>query len=301
MNTLTILVGVPGSGKSTWTRQHLHKDTIVLSSDEIRKELYGYEDQTHNGEVFSIMNARTRDYGKRGLNVIYDATNLVRKRRVALAQEMEKFFSHINVIAFICPIDELLERNITREERHIPEDKLKSMIMSFQLPVIYEFPYNNVEYALTGQETALEATKLDNLINYTQNNKHHSEELGRHILRTMQGCAGYPLAELAAKYHDLGKPFCKTVDEEGYYHFAGHAAVSSYMFISDMLITHGQEWKKHEYIQSVALMIEMHDWIFNFNHDMQAMKEHYNKKYIGLKDKYWTDLEVLTKADRLRP
>ena len=83
MGTLTIMVGIAGSGKDTVIKKY-HNDAIVLSSDEIRKELYGYEDQTHNSDVFIEMNRRAKEAGKAGSHVIYNATKLNRGRRVGL-------------------------------------------------------------------------------------------------------------------------------------------------------------------------------------------------------------------------
>ena len=90
-NTLTIMVGLPASGKDFFIKNNID-NALILSSDVLRVELYGYEDQTHNKEVFEEMNRRTRNAGKENKNVIYNATNINRGRRVTLAQEMQKYF-----------------------------------------------------------------------------------------------------------------------------------------------------------------------------------------------------------------
>ena len=42
---LIVLCGLPGAGKSTYARQYVqeHSETKIMSSDSIRKELYGDE------------------------------------------------------------------------------------------------------------------------------------------------------------------------------------------------------------------------------------------------------------------
>ena len=64
---------------------------IILSSDDIRTEIFGWEDQSKNGRVFEEMNKRCKEYLSKGFNVIYNATNLNKKRRMALINEMKKY------------------------------------------------------------------------------------------------------------------------------------------------------------------------------------------------------------------
>lgn len=298
MGTLTIMVGLPGSGKDTLIEKLYNKDEVILSSDKLRVELYGYEDQTHNGEVFVEMNRRAKEAGKAGSHVIYNATNLNRGRRVGLCQEMKKYFDKIEVVTCICPISTLLKRNKTRKERHLPEDKLKQMIRSVQVPVPYEYPYDNITYYYTTEDIDNELEKLDSLNDYEQHNKYHSEPLGKHIMRVATACMSNEKAYIAAMYHDLGKPFCKTIDEEGYYHFIGHPTVSAYMYISD-LMSYGGELYTDDL--ETMFMIEVHDYIFNFGMDFEKMKKKMLNKYEGLSNEFWLGLEMLTKADRLRP
>lgn len=297
MSRLTIMVGIPGSGKDIIIKKYYSKDTVILSSDDLRVELYGYEDQTHNAEVFAEMNRRAKEAGKVGAHTIYNATNINRGRRVALAQDMKKYYDEIEVVVCICPIDVLLERNKTREERHLPEEKLRQMIKSIQLPVIYEYPYSRITYYSTGRKGQLEIDKLGELKTYEQHNKYHSEPLGLHIERVANACSSNIMAYTAARYHDLGKPFCKTVDDEGYYHFISHPAVSAYMYISDIMNRFNGTFTNE---LDIMFLIEIHDYIFNFD-SFEAMKSKLNKKYKGLKEEFFVALEMLTKADRLRP
>lgn len=298
MGTLTIMVGIAGSGKDTVIKKY-HNDAIVLSSDEIRKELYGYEDQTHNSDVFIEMNRRAKEAGKAGFHVIYNATNLNRGRRVGLCNDMKKYFDSIEVVVCVCSIETLLKRNITREERHIPEEKLKQMIKSIQLPTYYEYPYDKITYILTDNIKSSYLERLDELDTYEQHNKYHSEPLGLHIKRVASACKKNLKAYTAALYHDLGKPFCKTIDSEGYYHFISHPLVSAYMYIVDMLYIHDGEDINDWF--DVMLIIEFHDYIFNFQGDFQKMKMKLKNKYKDLDDEFFKSLEMVVKADRLRP
>lgn len=299
MNTLYILVGIPGCGKTSLIKAQAKEEHIVLSSDELRVELYGFEDQTHNGEVFQEMNKRTKDAGKEGKTVWYDATNINRKRRVALAKEMKKYFDRIEIVACYCSVNELLWRNETRPERRLPVEKLHQIIKSYQAPTVHEYPYDEVSYIYTGTENGFICPDVDlavqamRYMTYDQNNKYHTETLGEHTLTVYNACNGNPNIQIAAFWHDMGKPFCRVEDEDGESHYYGHAAVSAYMYINQMVKT-GRPVSTY-----ILLLIEWHDHIFNFNHDVEQMKKAYNAKY-DLTDDFWEAMEILTKADRLR-
>ena len=48
-----MLIGLPAAGKSTWSKKYIecNPDTILVSSDAIREEVFGdINDQSHNGK-----------------------------------------------------------------------------------------------------------------------------------------------------------------------------------------------------------------------------------------------------------
>ena len=122
MAALNIMIGMPGSGKTSYAKKHLlTSNSVYLSSDQTRIDMYGFEDQTHNGEVFERMKQETILALQNGFDVIYDATNLVRKRREALIKDIKNRISNVEINAYICctPINIVLERNMKRKERHL--------------------------------------------------------------------------------------------------------------------------------------------------------------------------------------
>lgn len=79
MPSLILLLGISGSGKSTWIKNNKSKwkNTVVISPDEIRRELTGsINDQSKNSDVFQFVKLLTIDNLKRGKNVVLDATNI---------------------------------------------------------------------------------------------------------------------------------------------------------------------------------------------------------------------------------
>lgn len=60
MSNCYIMIGLPASGKDYYIERNKEEDDVVVSSDEIREELFGdVNDQKHNGEVFNEMFKRT--------------------------------------------------------------------------------------------------------------------------------------------------------------------------------------------------------------------------------------------------
>lgn len=79
MPLCTILIGISGSGKSTYAQELAaqNTDTIVVSTDAIRKEVTGnINDQTQNAVIHNIADTNAAAYLSQGKDVIIDATNV---------------------------------------------------------------------------------------------------------------------------------------------------------------------------------------------------------------------------------
>lgn len=83
MATLYLMVGIPGAGKTTYTKRRLSK-AIRIGSDDIRKELFGKE-LTLKGyrNVHRILQRRAVRHLTNGQDVVIDCMNAsVRARKV---------------------------------------------------------------------------------------------------------------------------------------------------------------------------------------------------------------------------
>lgn len=56
----------------------------------------------------------------------------------------------------------------------------------------------------------------------SQNCKYHIYDVLRHTACTVEAIPSDPILRLAAFFHDIGKPFCRTTDASGIDHFYGH-------------------------------------------------------------------------------
>ena len=91
MNKLYMMVGLPASGKSTIAKEIAKsKKAIIVSSDELRKELLGdINEQSQNAKIFEEVEKRIKEGLKQG-NVVYDACNINYKKRRAFLQKLNK-------------------------------------------------------------------------------------------------------------------------------------------------------------------------------------------------------------------
>lgn len=247
MPKLNIMVGLPGSGKSTYAKNYLIDDnTIYLSSDDIRIEMFGFEDQTHNSDVFNEMQKRTINALKQNKNVIYDATNLNKKRRGGIINEAHKLDAQVDAYLCCTPINIILERNITRAERQLPWDKLVQMIQSIEPPMYYE-EFDSI-YLIDGGHYHQKNKKwlLNTLAGYyfyNQNNPHHNYTLGAHIytVANYYNNKGSQISQNDIKilyesglWHDIAKPYARHT-KDGISHYYNHEKLSAYMYLCNLL------------------------------------------------------------------
>jgi predicted kinase len=132
---LLILVGIPGSGKSTWARRVIqdHPDYHLVSTDAIRLSLYG--DAAIQGDWMVVWAEVVRQW-QEGIQairagtmaaVIYDATNARRRyRREVVATAQSLGFNPITLCWLDVPLRVALQRNRGRR-RQVPGPVIASL------------------------------------------------------------------------------------------------------------------------------------------------------------------------------
>jgi predicted kinase len=151
MPSLYLLVGVPGSGKSTWLNHQFeqgffHDDTHkVISTDNIiehQAKALGktYDDvfQDTIKEAQKMADERARKYFEQGFNVIWDQTNTTIKTRAKKLRMVPEGYSKFAVVFECPPMDELNRRLASRPGKNIPPHVIKMMLDSYQEPTIDE-------------------------------------------------------------------------------------------------------------------------------------------------------------------
>lgn len=162
-----ILIGLPGSGKSTWTKNFLAKQeeafTIVSSDDIIEEEIAKFnanlrefeQDKRLNystgfekfvGFATGEMKRRAKAAVAAGHNVIWDQTNMTpksRKDKIGMFEGYQR-----NAVVFSITDDELFRRLKLRESqtgKSIPAFVIKNMAKSYQAPTKAE-GFDNITY-----------------------------------------------------------------------------------------------------------------------------------------------------------
>lgn len=137
MPTLEILVGIPGSGKSTHARKWVEDDMEhrrVVSRDAVRSMLFGgvARSSSHGMDenaVTSVVTHTVRRCLRDGNNVMVDACHTMLKDLrswVSLAQQIPGV--QVNFVPMMTPLEMCVERNNQRpDDLRIPEEDLRRM------------------------------------------------------------------------------------------------------------------------------------------------------------------------------
>ena len=136
-NYLILLVGIVGSGKSTYvnTAQSISSEVFtIVCPDEIRVELTGdITDQSKNKEVFELARYRAGRALIDGQIVIIDATNYNRKNRKLWLDLADQLGYKVECHVMKTTHEECRRRNAARE-RVVPDFVMDRMINGWQEP-----------------------------------------------------------------------------------------------------------------------------------------------------------------------
>ena len=103
--------------------------------------------------------------------------------------------------------------------------------------------------------TAVILPEFDRCMETAQNNPHHKYSVGEHTIVSIGNARPDRILRYTMLMHDMGKPSCKTTDEQGIDHFYGHQEVSAQM-ANDILRRLKSD---NETRRSVSKLVRYHD------------------------------------------
>ena len=219
MTVIKMLIGVAGVGKSTYIEQHKTEKTLVLSSDELRIELFGDLEAGNAPEaipvVFKVLHERMKEalLSKQYDTIFYDATNLSRKLRKGFYEQFKKY-AEIEAVVLVKPLATIIEQNSKRVGfAKVPENVIRRMYESLQVPRI-SVDCDKIEVIGEFEDFAEEIAMIKGM---KHDSPYHAEDVDTHIQMTIDGAKAqessthYTKDEIVtlAELHDLGKGITK--------------------------------------------------------------------------------------------
>ena len=282
-----MLIGLPGSGKSTWAEKYIteNANTVLISSDNIRKQLFGDENsQEDNNRVFYEMEVRTLTHLNNGVNVIYDATNVVRKRRRTFLDKLPTWvIKEAHVIW--APLEVCIERDTLRD-RTVGRAVIWRMVKSYQ-PPFFDEGFNRIYYNINSDfDIGNYINKITFMMKEPHDNPHHKYNIYEHCEKAAEYIVPFDrILKEATRWHDCGKPYVKDFHNNkgeltDIAHYYNHQNVGSYLIPG--IFAHYDE----TYITPIS-------WLVNVHMDPYQNSKYYNNLPQFLKE----EVDILHIAD----
>ena len=128
---MTVLSGLPGSGKDTWLARN-RTDLPVVSLDDIRGEL-DVEPTDDQGTVVQLARERCRELLRSKTSFALNATNILKQTRQRWIDLFVDYNARIELVYVEPPFDRLLRQNKGRENP-VPEQVVRKLAAKCEPP-----------------------------------------------------------------------------------------------------------------------------------------------------------------------
>ncbi len=126
---LTIMVGIPRSGKSTWSEKNKTPEDIIICPDTIRKEIFGHQfHQNAEPYIWAITETFMLLLMQQRKSIILDATNLSYRTRCKYINLAKTAYGYKTRLVWLnTDLKTCLERNKKSKDKKVPKDVIKTM------------------------------------------------------------------------------------------------------------------------------------------------------------------------------
>ena len=129
--TVTMMSGLPGSGKDTWLARN-RPELPIVALDDIRNEL-DVDAQDDQGEVIQLARERCREYLRSQSSFAFNATSLLRQTRRRWIDLFADYGARIEIVYVEPSIARILRQNKERG-RHVPEKVILQLAAKCEPP-----------------------------------------------------------------------------------------------------------------------------------------------------------------------
>ncbi len=129
--TVTLMSGLPGSGKDTWLARH-RPDMPVVSLDELRADL-GVDAAENQGEVIQAARESCRPYLRAGRDFAFNGTNTMRLTRKRWVDLFAEYGACVEIVYIEPPLSLIYQRN-ERRPKPVPKQVIRRLVDKLEPP-----------------------------------------------------------------------------------------------------------------------------------------------------------------------
>ncbi|HCS54001.1 AAA family ATPase [Rubinisphaera sp.] len=133
--TVTLMVGLPGSGKDTWLARN-RNNLPVISLDVIRYEL-DVDPADNQGQVAQLARERCREFLRQGTSFAFNATNTMKLTRNRWVDLFADYKAKIDMVYLEPEFDQILRQNKSRSNA-VPESVIHRLAEKIEPPTWME-------------------------------------------------------------------------------------------------------------------------------------------------------------------
>lgn len=122
--SVTIMAGLPGSGKDNWLIRN-RSDVPVVSLDEVRQKI-GVDPTDDQGRVVQFAREKCREFLRAGTSFAFNATNTMKQTRGRWIDLFADYGARVEIVYLEPPFEQLLRQNRQRAN-HVPDDVIRRL------------------------------------------------------------------------------------------------------------------------------------------------------------------------------